>query len=77
VAGTSRENLLRIIKAKVKGKPLKLEPSEEPRQAEVVDLMERLRRSLAQSGGARKPRSAAPKRAVRKPAAKKRATHAA
>jgi DNA end-binding protein Ku len=85
-----RENLLRIIKAKVKGKPLKLESSEEPRQAKVVDLMERLRRSLEQSGGAsrsahagskaskaRKPAAAAPKRASRKPPAKKRAKHAA
>src|SRR5437660_1680941 len=43
-----RENLMRIIQGKVKGKHVELEPSEEPRQAEVVDLMERLRRSLAQ-----------------------------
>ena len=46
-----RENLMRIIKAKVKGKKVDLEPAAEPRQAEVVDLMERLRRSLEQSGG--------------------------
>ena len=84
-----RENLLRIIKAKVKGKPLKLEPSEEPRQAEVVDLMERLRRSLAQSGGSRsagasaresrgrKTGAATSKRADKRPAARKRAKHAA
>jgi DNA end-binding protein Ku len=45
-----RENLLRIIKGKVKGKKVDLEPSAEPRQAEVVDLMERLRRSLEQGG---------------------------
>src|SRR5687768_17119566 len=44
-----RENLLKIIKAKVRGRPVALEPSEEPRHAEVVDLMERLRRSLEQS----------------------------
>ena len=43
-----RENLLRIIKGKVKGKKVDLEPAAEPRQAEVVDLMERLRRSLEQ-----------------------------
>jgi len=52
-----RENLMRVIKAKTKGKTVDLEPSAEPRQAEVVDLMERLRRSLAQTGathGARK-----------------------
>lgn len=41
-----RENLLRIIKGKIKGRPAKLEAAEQPRQAEVVDLMERLRRSL-------------------------------
>jgi DNA end-binding protein Ku len=53
-----RENLMRIIKAKMKGKEVKLEASAEPRQAEVVDLMERLRRSLEQSGkgGARRTR---------------------
>jgi DNA end-binding protein Ku len=46
-----RENLLRIIQGKVKGKNVDLAPAAEPRQAKVVDLMERLRRSLAQSGG--------------------------
>src|SRR5215212_6376844 len=45
-----RENLLKIIQAKTKGKEVELAPTTEPRQAEVVDLMERLRRSLAQSG---------------------------
>jgi DNA end-binding protein Ku len=65
-----RENLLRIIKGKLKGKKVKLEEVPEPRQAEVVDLMERLRRSLEQSGS--KAKSAA-----RKPAAKKRSRRAA
>jgi non-homologous end joining protein Ku len=37
----------------MKGHDVELEPTSEPRQAEVVDLMERLRRSLAQSGGAK------------------------
>src|SRR6185312_10484044 len=46
-----RENLMRIIQGKMKGRDVELEPTSEPRQAEVVDLMERLRRSLAQSGG--------------------------
>ena len=50
-----RENLMRIIKAKMKGKQPLLEAHEEPRQAEVVDLMERLRRSLQDAGtGAKK-----------------------
>ncbi len=51
-----RENLMRIIKAKMRGKTLAIEPDAEPRQAEVIDLMERLRRSLAESErGQRRP----------------------
>jgi DNA end-binding protein Ku len=59
-----RQNLMRIINAKTKGKTVELEAAEEPRQAEVVDLMERLRRSLEQTGGgrSRKPRKAAAKK---------------
>ena len=53
-----RDNLMRIIQAKAKGKKITLEPAAEPRQAEVIDLMERLRRSLAQKGP--KDREAAP-----------------
>ncbi len=45
-----RENLLRIIQGKVKGKDVELEPMTERPRAEVVDLMERLRRSLEKSG---------------------------
>ena len=45
-----RQNLLRIIQGKVKGKDVELEPTTEAPRAEVVDLMERLRRSLEQSG---------------------------
>jgi DNA end-binding protein Ku len=63
-----RENLLRIIQGKVKGKDVELEPMAEPRQADVVDLMERLRRSLAESG--HKPQRASGKK-------KRRAKHAA
>jgi DNA end-binding protein Ku len=59
-----RENLMRIIQGKVKGKDVELEPSAEPRQAEVIDLMERLRRSLEQGG--RKRPAARPKRAAAK-----------
>jgi DNA end-binding protein Ku len=68
-----RENLLRIIKGKMKGQKVKLAAGEEPRQAEVVDLMERLRRSLEQAG--RAPRATATKRA-KKPA-KRRTRRAA
>jgi len=78
-----RENLLRIIKGKMKGKKVELEPTAEPRQAEVVDLMERLRRSLEQ--GAATGRKGGPKAAVKakargrttKRAPKKRAKTAA
>ena len=65
-----RENLMRIIKGKLKGKKVELEPGVEPRQAGVVDLMERLRRSL-EEGAARPGRTAARPRTVKK-AAKKR-----
>lgn len=71
-----RANLMRIIEGKTKGKEVTLESPEEPRQAEVVDLMERLRRSLAASGGGR-AKSAAPKRRSKKTSPKKRARHAA
>jgi DNA end-binding protein Ku len=64
-----RENLLKIIRGKMKGKQVTLVADEEPRQAEVVDLMERLRRSLAGAKGARKPAKKAP--------AKRRARRAA
>ena len=79
-----RENLMRLIQSKVKGKEVTLEPMAEPRQAEVVDLMERLRRSLEQGGrgqrSAAEPRSHAahrPKRAAGKNGTKKRSRHAA
>ena len=49
-----RENLMKIIKAKLKGRKPDLEVEEEPRAAEVVDLMERLRQSLQNAGGAKK-----------------------
>jgi len=68
-----RDNLMRVIKAKMKGKTIEVEAEPEPREAKVVDLMERLRQSLAQSGhkSGQKPRAAA-KRATRKTVAKKR-----
>jgi DNA end-binding protein Ku len=68
-----RENLMRVIQGKLKGKEVELEPSAEPRQAEVIDLMERLRRSLEHAGG----KKAASRRAVKKTGSRKRARHAA
>jgi DNA end-binding protein Ku len=45
-----RENLMKVIKAKLKGKEPKLTATDHvPGQAEVIDLMERLRESLGAS----------------------------
>jgi DNA end-binding protein Ku len=60
-----RENLMRVIKAKLKGRKAELVSPEEPRQAEVVDLMERLRKSLEQ-GRARRSGTAQKGAAARK-----------
>ncbi len=68
-----RANLMRIIKAKLKGKKVELEPAQEAEpDAEVLDLMSRLRESLeqgkkaggkrARSGSVRAPRKAAASR---------------
>ena len=46
-----RANLMKIIKSKLHGKAPKLVEAVEPRDAQVVDLMERLRRSLQQAEG--------------------------
>ena len=46
-----RENLMRVIKAKMKGKKADLVAEEPPRDAKVIDLMERLRQSLDASAG--------------------------
>ena len=56
-----RANLMKIIRAKLKGKEAHLVEKAEPQQAEVVDLMERLRQSLQQagSGGSRSAGSGA------------------
>jgi DNA end-binding protein Ku len=45
------ENLMRVIKAKLKGRKPRLVEAETARGAEVVDLMERLRASLEGKGG--------------------------
>jgi DNA end-binding protein Ku len=55
-----RENLMRVIKAKMKGKPADLVSEEPRRDAKVIDLMERLRSSLdASTKGKRRTRAAA------------------
>jgi DNA end-binding protein Ku len=64
-----QENLMRVIQAKMKGKEAKLVADERPRDSNVIDLMERLRESLGQSGNGRTKktvvRSKAKKTAVR------------
>lgn len=71
-----RENLMKIIKAKMKGKTVEFDPPEERESITVVDLMARLEASLAQGrakGGAtarRAPRPAAT--SERKPARRSR-----
>jgi DNA end-binding protein Ku len=47
-----RENLMRVIHAKVKGRKPKLKEEERPQEAEVIDLMQRLQQSLAAGRGA-------------------------
>lgn len=58
-----RENLMKIIKAKLKGREARLEVEAEPRSAEVVDLMERLRQSLQGAGTGRKQAGSRSKKA--------------
>jgi DNA end-binding protein Ku len=65
-----RENLMKIIKAKMKGRAITLTEEVEPQQAEVVDLMERLRQSLQGAGGRKTAKA-------RKPAARTRKRKAA
>ena len=78
-----RENLMRIIQGKVKGKKVVLDAAEEPRQAQVIDLMERLRRSLdersgkAGAGGRRSAAKSLKLSSAKRRAPRKRSTRAA
>jgi DNA end-binding protein Ku len=81
-----RDNLMKVIQAKLKGRKPSLEERETRQSAEVVDLMARLRASLEGTGGkaaragkARKsvgPRTSAPARGKKKASAGK-GSHAA
>ncbi len=55
-----RENLMKVIKAKMKGKEADLVADEPERDGKVVDLMERLRRSLETSAGRGRGRTGRP-----------------
>jgi DNA end-binding protein Ku len=65
-----RQRLLDRIRAKAKGKAIEPEEKEEEKGAEVIDIMEALRRSLDKGRGTAKPARA--RRASRKTAAKGR-----
>lgn len=62
-----RAGLMKVIRAKMKGKKIEAGPAAEPEDTKVVDLMSRLQASLATSKAAKK---SAPKSAPRKGAAK-------
>ena len=63
-----RDNLMKVIQAKLKGKKPRLQERETPQTAEVVDLMARLRASLEGKGGktAARGRKSAAKATARK-----------
>ena len=77
-----RDNLMKVIQGKIKGRRPKLQERETKQSAEVVDLMTRLRASLegkGATGGARKGsrKVAAASQGRKKAAARKRSGHAA
>jgi DNA end-binding protein Ku len=65
-----RDNLLKIIHAKLKGRKPKLTERETPHQADVVDLMTRLRASLEgkgqRAGAGKRPAASKTKKAPRR-----------
>ncbi len=74
-----RANLMKVIKAKMKGKKIKIEePEEEPQDSQVLDLMSRLQASLEQgkrsSGAAKRKRAGAASKAAKPARAKKKKT---
>lgn len=71
-----RENLMKLIKARMKGEKPHLPAAEAPASGQVVDLMERLRQSLnARAGSSGSPNKVKNKKT--KPAAHKKSSHAA
>src|SRR4051794_37819764 len=75
-----RDNLMKVIEGKLKGRRPKLHERETSQSADVVDLMARLRASLeGKASGDSKPakRAAARSRATKRAAPRKRSGHAA
>ena len=70
-----KENLMRVIQAKMKGRKPRLQERETPQSADVVDLMARLRASLEGKGGPTRAKAASHAKGKKKTAAKKK--HAA
>jgi len=72
-----RTNLMRIIRAKMRGKKIKFEEPEEPRGTPVLDLMSRLEASLEQGkrkGAGRRTRGSRPAAQQRSPRPRRRKT---
>ena len=67
-----QENLMRVIKAKMKGKEPDLVVEERSRDSNVIDLMERLRQSLDQSGSRRGAKKVTGSKARKTPARARR-----
>lgn len=68
---TYRDNLMKIINAKLKGKKIKVEEPEEPEPTNVLDLMTRLQESLTQ-GRKKKTKAAAAEAPDEAPPAKEK-----
>ena len=71
-----KENLMRVIQGKLKGKRPKLQERDTPQSADVVDLMARLRASL-ESKGSPARKSATAGKTKKKTSARKRTSTAA
>ena len=74
-----RANLMKVIKAKMKGKKIKVEePEEEQEDSQVLDLMSRLQASLEQnkrsSGSAKRKRAGAASKAAKPARSRKKKT---
>ena len=68
-----RANLMKIIRAKMKGQKIEVEEQEEPESTKVLDLMSRLQASLEQSAGAHKRKTSHPKQEAENAPVRRRA----